>query len=185
MVTEYQTDPRAVRAEETRDLRKQLGGLNREDEGGIIFADLSKRAPAVPLYSKTTGRRVLVPEHLVTLCLQKVDPDSGDYLFASRPENAPQYVPGRVLCFLHREADERPVLDEIGLRNVYCKKATMESEYGARLHAESRHPTAFAVYREALAKRERKEWEAREERRTDAMLEIARGAAGKGKKAGE
>ncbi len=170
------------RAEEIRDLRNQIAELKTEDQREIVFQDLSRRPPKVPIWNTQTGREVRIPQHLLEQTLKKRDQQTGEYLFTSRKSRAPEYQPGTIRCFMHADGEERELLDAIGLANMTCRKSNLVSEYSKRMHAEHRHAAAWALYREAVEKQEKEADRAAQRQQTDAMLAMA-GNAAAGKKA--
>ena len=50
---------------------------------------------------------------------------------------------GTILCMLHKEAEDRELFDTMGLPT--CQQASLQSDFGRRLHMEKRHRNAWPV----------------------------------------
>lgn len=167
----------AERVEEIRDLRSKIEGLNAADQQEIIFRDTSPRVPMATVWRLKDGYQVRIPAHLLEHTLKKRDRD-GSYLFTAYKEKAPTYKPGEIKCFLHPEADERELLDEIGLAGVTCPAGNLRSMYSKRMHAQNRHGGQWALYREAVDAQATAEIREEQRQTTAAMIELARSRSG-------
>lgn len=173
----------AERAETARDLRAQLTGVEGAEQQEIVFKDTSPRQRKATVWNLRTGREVRIPAYLLNQTLAKRDHQTGEYLFTAHKNKAPTFTPGTIKCFLHKESAERADVDAMGLVNVTCPKATLNSEYGKRLHQEHRHASEWALYVEAQKAREAAEDRRMQQAQIDATLELARAATGQQKAA--
>ncbi|KKK61823.1 hypothetical protein LCGC14_3010470, partial [marine sediment metagenome] len=99
----------------------------------------------------------------------------GNPRFVSDPKDAPEYKPGSVKCFLHKDSPERPILEKIGLGAVTCPMATLASLHSKRQHGLHRHKQEFAALQEYKENEKEEKREARQDRQLEATLSIARG----------
>ncbi len=163
---------KATRAEDIRDLKREIGGLEREDTREIIFKETSPERRKVTIYNMTNGEPVQIPAYMLTGTLNKVLPN-GEPMFTARQERAPEYKMGTTLCFLHANSAERAVLDEIGLNGAICPKATLANRHEKRTHAKNRHSREWAAYQDYI--QEEKETAAikRQDQQLEATLALA------------
>lgn len=175
----------AQRAEERRDLRSQLAGVSAGDQQEIEFRDTSPRRPKQRIYSLKTGDELIIPEHLLDATLAKrfSPEEGGGFMFTAHKDKAPTFKPGGVKCFLHPEAAERPLLDDLGLQAQTCPAAHLANNFSKRQHAQNRHGAAWDMYQEAMQEKRDQEWRDRDaanaermNKQTEAMLAIATGA---------
>ncbi|KKL23714.1 hypothetical protein LCGC14_2422640, partial [marine sediment metagenome] len=115
-----------------RDLRPQtsgLGGLEKE----VLFQHIRTGQNPVTIWAMADGEELEIPEHIVASAMQKKDAE-GNWMFTQKKEEAPTYVGGTVLCFLHADSPERAsgVLDKIGLAGKRCLKSNLASEHSKR-----------------------------------------------------
>ena len=161
-----------------RDLRPKeatgLGGM----EGEILFQHIRTGQELVTIYSMQDGEAISVPEHLVAAAMQKPG-QGGGFMFTQNESEAPEYVPGTVLCFLHADSPEREsgVLKEIGLSGKFCEKATLGSEDSKHWHGKTRHGREAARLQDYLDRKEKKEDRDRQAQQLEATLAIARDSA--------
>jgi hypothetical protein len=165
------------KAEEARDLRNQLGALEREDQQQIIFKETSPARQKTVIYSMRDGEPVTVPLYQAQKALQKWDRELGSYAFTADKAKAPEYKLGTIVCFLHNDSPDQPVLQQIGLGGKHCRKATIPDDYNKELHAKHRHPREWASYRAHLEKVEKEEDKRRQQQQLDATLALAGQAA--------
>ena len=170
----------ARRAEKTRDLKGQIAELSAEEDGEIVFLDISPQRRLVTVYSTLDGEPIPVPAYMLQYVMDSRLPD-GQFRFTSDATKVPEYKLGEIKCFLHSESPERPILDQIGLAGKTCPAAHLPNSYSKRLHAEHRHRKEWAAYQDYLGEKEREKHEARQERQLEATLELARIAAAGGK----
>lgn len=175
MVTEPVDDPTATRAEDARDLRRQVAGLEQQDQGEIIFRETSPERRKVTVYNMANGEPVQIPAYMVDAVLRKLQ-ENGEPMFTARKERAPEYRLGTTLCFLHEESAERTVLQDIGLTGTTCRKKTLANAHAKRMHALHRHPEEWAAYQEHVEEQKERVAIERQERQLEATLALARGA---------
>ena len=113
------TNDVAERAEQARDLRQQITGLEAYDQKEFDIRDTSPMRRRVTFYSTVDGERIVVPEYMMESVIRKRRPD-GEFLFTSDKSKAPAYKRGSVKCFLHPDAPDRVILNEIGLAAAMC-----------------------------------------------------------------
>lgn len=164
------------RAQDVRDLRRQISGLEKADESEIVFRDTSPVRKMATLYSVADGEMIRVPRKLLDRMLEKRLPDGRD-MFTARKSEAPAYKRGTVKCFLHRESVDRPILEEIGLGAMECPAASLASQFSKRIHAQRRHKQEWAAYQEYIEENRRVESEDRARQQLDATLALAGRAA--------
>ena len=173
MTTERSTI--AERAEDSRDLRNQLGGLKQEEEREIIFKETSPRRRKVMIWSMIDGEPLSIPSYQLENALRKVQAD-GSSMFTGYKNRAPEYVQGNTKCFMHANSPEREVLNSIGLAGALCPADHLANVHEKRVHAKNRHQREWAAYQEH--EKDRKEQEAidRQEKTMAAMLGMAQSA---------
>ena len=163
------------RAERVRDLKGQIAELTAEEQGDILFIDVSPQRKRVALYSMLNGEPIRVPIYMAQVLLQHKLPD-GRFAFTSDQGKAPHYKKGTTKCFLHPEAMERSIIDELGLGGVACNSAGLANPHSKRIHAQHRHKQEWAAYQENLNGRKEEENRQRMDKQLEATLAIAAGA---------
>lgn len=168
----------AERMQRVRDLKGAINELSvdPDDQKEIIIRETSPRIRKTTVYSMTDGEPIQVPLKLLELVMYKRDPKTGQYAFTATESEAPKFKLGEIKCFLHPEANDRVLLDEIGLANIHCMSAHLGSLYSKRMHALHRHSQEWAMYQEFVEGRKEQEREARQERQLEATLAIANAA---------
>ena len=167
---------KATRVEDARDLRKEISGLERQDEQEIIFRETSPERRKVTVYNMTNGEPVPIPEYMLTSVLGKMFPN-GEPMFTARQERAPEYRMGTTLCFLAEGSAERATLDEIGLSGAICPKRTLSNRHSKRMHALNRHPQEWAAYQEYVEEEKERSAVDRQNKQLEATLALAGRAA--------
>lgn len=169
----------AQRMQAARDLLQQVDELAGEGKGDVpevVFQDISPRRRKLPIYSLRDGERLMIPRSLLQQTLNKRDNKTGKWLFTAHKEEAPEYKLGEIKCFLHPEAAERPLLDEIGLAGKECEAAHLGSRYSRRMHGMHRHKQEWAMYQEYLEDEKDRVAEERQQKQLEATQELARAA---------
>ena len=161
----------AERAEEARDLRTQIAGLQQDDAREIIFKDISPRRGKVMVWSMVDGEPIPIRQNMLDQVLGKRLANGG-FMFTTRKDLAPVYVRGNTKCFLHPRADERPVLAQLGISNI-CDAEHLGNDYSKEIHAEHRHKSEWRMYQRYVNDQEQKRWREQQERQSDAMLALA------------
>lgn len=174
------TEDRGERAEHLRDLRGQVAGLESQNVGEVVFQEISPGRQPVTVYSVENGEPVSVPAYMLGAVMEKRLED-GRFRFVGKKEDAPEYTPGTVKCFLHPDSPERDILNEIGMVTVTCPTAHLANEHSKRIHAQHRHKQEWAAYNEHRSGQEKKRYEERQDRQLNATLEIAKAAGGQTK----
>lgn len=154
-------------------MRSQIQGLEAEDRREIIFKETSPRRRKTTIYAMSTGEPLLVPEYQAQSAINRVDPETGRFMFTAYKDKAPEYKLGNVLCFLHKDSPDQPVLQQIGLGQMHCRKATISNLYSKRQHAKNRHPREWEAYQDHLAQEKERTAEERQQAQLDATLVLA------------
>lgn len=174
------TQQTAERAETVRDLRDQIGRvLTADEEREFIFRETTPRRRMVMLYSMENGEEVRIPQAMMEVAINKRLPD-GRYMFTARREQAPLYKRGEVKCFMHPDAPDRQILEEIGLGGLNCPAAHLANSYSKRIHAMHRHRQEWAAYQEHLSEISTEDERRQRKLQLDATLAIAGMAAAEG-----
>jgi hypothetical protein len=168
---------KAATAERVRDLKSQIAGLSAEEVGEILFLEISPGREPVTVYSTENGAPTPVPTYRINEVMSLTDKD-GNPRFVSEAKDAPEYVPGSVKCFLHKDSPERPILEKIGLSGTFCPAEHLASEHSKRLHGLHRHKQEFAALQEYKENEKEEKREARQDKQLEATLAIARGGVG-------
>lgn len=169
------------KAEEKRDLRAQLGRIDVDDYGDvqeIVFKETSPRRRQSTIYAIRNGQPATMPQYMAEKALDKIDPDTGNYMFTAKKENAPEYKLGTIVCFLHKESPEQPFIQELGLGAMPCRKKTLMNPHSKRMHAKHRHPQEWEAYQDFLNDKKERDADERQEKQLDATLALAGRAAG-------
>ena len=161
-----------------RDLRPQtsgLGGLEKE----VLFQHIRTGQSPVTIWAMADGEELEVPEHIVPSAMQKKNAE-GNWMFTMKKGEAPPYVGGTILCFLHADSPERAsgVLDKIGLAGKRCPKGNLASEHSKRIHAATRHSKEQDAYQDYLDRKEKQEDRSERREQLDATLALAGKATG-------
>lgn len=124
------------------------------DEGDLTVTSTGK----VRLFHADTGReKYVLKDQLVPVLKKKFTsgPMVGQSAFSDVRRT--DYKLGQVKCFLHPEHDDRETVEKLGLGHITCTKATLATSRDAKLHAEHRHKSEYAAYKEYADKLEREE----------------------------
>ena len=165
---------KAATAERVRDLKSQIANLSAEEVGDILFLEISPGREPVTVYSKEDGSPVLVPSYRINEVMSLTDSE-GNHRFVAEAKDAPEYRPGTVKCFLHKDSPERPILEMVGLQSATCPKQTLASVSAKRMHALHRHKQEWIAYQEHVEDQKEAKREARLDQQLDATLALARG----------
>jgi hypothetical protein len=167
-------------AETQRDLKAQLAGLGQEDMGEIQFIEWNPGRVYVTLWNRQSGDEITLPRYQALAALNTPNPRGGWMWTTHRyacecgqcsPEmQSPKQRVGTVKCFLHPDAPEREVLDEIGIAQL-CNTMFL-NESAKRQHAK-RHPSLWAQYQEEIQLREKMADKAAQADQTAAILALA------------
>ena len=165
------------RAERLRDLKAQVGELSSEDAGEIIFLDMSPQRKRITIYSMLTGEPVRFPAYMIPAIMQKTLPD-GRFAWTGDQAKAPKYRLGQIKCFLHVDAPERPVIEELGLGGARCPAEHLANAHSKRMHARHRHKQEWLAYSEYLSDIKEQARDEQQKQQLEATLAIAHRAAG-------
>ena len=165
---------KAKQAERIRDLTKQIAGVGIQEMPEIQFQMISPGREPVTVYAVEDGRSVAVPAYMLNSVMTKTL-DDGRFMFVADPKDAPEYKMGDIVCFLHVDAPERVIIEEIGLGAVKCRKHTLPSRHAWRMHGQHRHKQEWAAYQEFIEDRKEEKRETRQDEQLEATLSIARG----------
>jgi hypothetical protein len=171
---------KAATAERIRDLKSQIANLSAEEVGDILFLEISPGREPVTVYSVEDGSPVPVPAYRINEVMGLTDKD-GNPRFVAEAKDAPEYRPGTVKCFLHKDSPERPILEMIGLQSATCPKGTLANDQSKRMHALHRHKNEWVAYQGYVEDQK----EEKREKRLDSQLDATLALAGGGQKDGE
>lgn len=161
--------------ERARDLRRQIDGLNRDDENDIIFRDMSRTKDQTLLYRMSDGEPVWMDFDLAKVAINKMGPRGPQW--TTNKEQAPKYVEGNVPCFLHEDAPEREVMMSLGLPPV-CEQGKLKNAQAKRIHAIHCHKDEWAAYQEYLSDEAIRNDNEMRTKQLDATLALAGRAVG-------
>lgn len=171
-MTNATTDQRWIeRQEAARDLRNQISDISADDEQEIQFTEWSPGRKYVTLWNTIDGEEVSLPRYQAVAALNTPRPDGKGYMWTSVKENAPERKLGTVKCFLHPDAPERELLNEIGVTQV-CMTEHLANETAKRRHAR-RHPSTWEQYQEEVTRRQVEADRLRADKQTDAIMKLA------------
>jgi hypothetical protein len=168
---------KAATAERVRDLKSQIAGLSAEEVGEILFLEISPGREPVIVYSAEDGSPTPVPTYRIDEVMGLTDKD-GNHRFVAEAKDAPEYKPGNVKCFMHKDSPERAILEEIGLSAATCPADQLGSLHSKRQHGLHRHKQEWAAYQEYKENEKEEKREARQDKQLEATLAIARGGVG-------
>lgn len=182
-VTEADTSQRmqyaAEREEERRDLLQQVEGIE-QDESEIVFADTSPRRPMAIIYATLDGEPLIVTRKRARKLLERTLPD-GRFMFVADAAKAPAYQKGAVKCFLHKESEERALMDSLGLAGKLCPAGQLANAYAKYIHESGKHVKTYEIWQKHVADEKERAAVQRQERQFEAtmaqnaaILELAR-----------
>lgn len=174
MVPPTQSNPQRwiENAEAQRDLKNQLAGLDQMDEQEIQFIEWSPGRRMVTIWNMESGEEHEFPRYqaLAALNIQNPRTPTG-YQWTAHKENAPEPHINSVKCFLHPEAPERELLNEIGIFQT-CTAGQLANQSAKRAHAK-RHASSWEQYQEEVARREKEAEKQAQASQTAAILKLA------------
>lgn len=170
----------AEREEQRRDLLHQVDGIE-QDETEIIFADTSPRRPMAIIYATLDGEPLVVTRKRARRLLERSLPD-GRFMFAADITKVPTYKKGNVKCFLHKDSQERELMDSLGLAGKFCPAGQLANSYAKYIHESGKHVKTYEIWEKHVAdekeaaavNRQERQFEATMEQNA-AILELARG----------
>lgn len=172
----------ALRAEEARDLRAQLGNLE-GDEDEMQFMDTSPRRRVDTIYSMETGEAIHVLRYHLKDVMEKRRPD-GSFAFTADKGRAPAFRPGTTKCFMAKDSPDRATLDELGIVKV-CPAEHLQNAYAAQRHAEHKHGSEWRAFQAHLEAVERENDRDRQDRQIEAMMALAGQSPARRRRKGE
>lgn len=158
----------AEREEERRDLLRQIEGIE-QDESEIMFADTSPRRPMAIIYAVLDGEPLVVTRKRARKLLERKLPD-GRFMFTADIKKAPAYRKGDVKCFLHKDSDERELMDRLGLLGKFCPAGQLANAYAKYIHESGKHVKSYEIYQKHVADEKEKAAVDRQERQFEATL---------------
>ncbi len=167
--------------EEQRDLRAQiteLDGLKRAEKRGILFKVTTDQEEMHRVWSMVDGAERMIPDFAIINVMNKRIAGTNTPQFTATKERAPEFIPGKVKCFLHEESDDREALEKIGLAGHHCRKANLVSAHAKRMHGMHRHKQEWAALQDFYDGDKEAKAVDRAERQLEATLELARAATG-------
>ncbi len=169
----------AERVRQERDLRPQVAGMGLENE--VLFQHIRTGMNLVTLYAMSDGEPIPLPEKLIAAAMGKKDAE-GNWMFTDKKEDAPEYMAGTVMCFLHAESVERKsgLLSEIGIAGKKCSRTGGLASEGSKItHGEIRHKAEWKAWKTFEAAKEKREDRDATRAQLDATLALAGKAADK------
>lgn len=163
------------REEKQRDLRDNMVSVLAEadDEQEVQFHEWSPGRKHVTIWNMVSGEEATLPRYQARAALGTPNPRGG-YMWTAFPDTAPKPRENTVKCFLHPDSPERAVLDDMGI-TIVCMSSKLANNGSKRMHAEHRHSSTWAQYKEEIAEREKKVKEAKDDARDEALLKLATG----------
>lgn len=174
--------------ESRRDMVDRIANIDAGDRQEISFADTSPPRPRTILYATLDGEPVIVTRKRARLLLERKLAD-GRYMFVapledgSPPAHLPEYRLGSVRCFMHKESEERAILDSLGMAGKLCPAGHLANIYAKRIHEQKSHKREREMYQDYLDDQKEQEAIDRQERQMEAMMALAQQAAPKKPKA--
>ncbi len=168
--------------ESRRDMVDRIAGIDAADQAEIMFADTSPPRPLTVLYATLDGEPVIVTRKRARLLLQRKLPD-GKYMFiapledGSPPPSVPEYRLGSVKCFMHKESEERKLLDSLGMAGKLCIAGHLANVYAKRIHERKCHKREREMYQDYLDDKKEAASIERQEMQYTAMMALAGKAA--------
>ncbi len=168
----------------SRDLIDQatqvMGAARGATEDNWEIVDASPRRRLWVLYSMVDGTRVEVPEWIGKEAIKQRVRLRGKtfYAWTDSEEKAPKYVKGKVLCFLHPDAPERDMLDELGIPPK-CEANELRNLGAKRIHGQRLHKGDWDAYQEALGIQRQEAAMEQQRQQTAATLQLAAAATAK------
>lgn len=172
----------AIDEESRRDMVERIAGIDEEAKQDIYFADTSPARPLTILYATLDGEPVPVTRKRARLLLSRKLPD-GRFMFTapmedgSKPAHLPEYRLGSVKCFMHRNSDERKVLDQLGMAGKLCPAGNLANIYAKRIHERKSHKREREMYQDFLDDQKEQQAIDRQERQYEAMMALAQQVA--------
>ena len=165
-MTSAPTDQRWIeRVEAARDLRTQLGNLDKDEEQEIQFTEWSPGRKLVTIWSMESGEEVTLPRYQAQAAVNS-------FMWTADKSKAPKRRVNNVKCFLHPESPERAVLNELGVTRT-CSAAHLANNGSKRTHAENRHKAEWRQLQEHLNEQREAEYRQLQTQQTEAMLALA------------
>ena len=168
--------------ESRRDMVDRIAGIDAADQAEIMFADTSPPRPLTVLYATLDGEPVIVTRKRARLLLTRTLPD-GKYMFiapledGSPPSSVPEYRQGSVKCFMHKESEERELLDSLGMAGKLCIAGKLANIYAKRIHERKCHKREREMYQDYLDDKKEAASIERQEMQYTAMIALAERAA--------
>ncbi len=164
-----QMERAAEREEERRDLLTQVEGIE-QDETEIIFADTSPRRPMAIIYATLDGEPLVMTRKRARKLLERKLPD-GRFMFTANAKNAPPYKKGDVKCFLHKDSDQRELMDSLGLAGKFCPAGQLANAYAKFIHESGKHVKTWDIWQKHVSDEKEQATIDRQERQFQATME--------------
>ncbi|KKK76984.1 hypothetical protein LCGC14_2858180, partial [marine sediment metagenome] len=168
----------AQQEESRRDMVDRIAGIDAADQAEIMFQDTSPPRPMTILYATLDGEPVPVTRKRARLLLQRKLAD-GQYMFiapnqdGSPPAHLPEYRQGSVKCFMHKESEERKLLDSLGMAGKLCIAGHLANIYAKRIHERKCHKREREMYQDYLDDKKEEAAIERQEMQYTAMMALA------------
>jgi len=168
--------------ESRRDMVDRIAGIDAADQAEIMFADTSPPRPLTVLYATLDGEPVIVTRKRARLLLTRTLPD-GKYMFiapledGSPPPSVPEYRLGSVKCFMHKDSEERELLDSLGMAGKLCIAGKLANIYAKRIHERKCHKREREMFQDYLDDKKEAASIERQEMQYTAMIALAERAS--------
>jgi hypothetical protein len=169
----------AEREEQRRDLLQQVEGIE-QDETEIIFADTSPRRAMAIIYATLDGEPLIMTRKRARKLLERRLPD-GRFMFVADIDKAPTYQKGDVKCFLHKDSEQRELMDTLGLAGKLCPAGQLANAFAKYIHESKKHVKSYEIWEKHVSDKKDKAAIDRQERQfqatmqqNEAILELAR-----------
>jgi hypothetical protein len=174
-LAEREVNAEAMRAEQARDLRKQISDLGGEEAQEVIFKETSPARRKIPLYSMEDGSVVFVYAYRLESTLSKIGAD-GKPRFTANPSLAPKWVEGQVKCFLANGSPEKELVRSLGIGKD-CPAIHLPNEFAKEQHARKKHKAEWASFEAHKARIRADEDRDLQKQQVAAMMAMAGNAA--------
>ena len=162
----------AQRAEEARDLTKQLGnlGLDADEQQFFILKETSLPRRRTRLWSMEDGQSYEFFNFRVRAMLDQTMPD-GRPRWTAYEERAPKVAVSTYNCFLAPESEIRAELDSLGI-TVRCR-SKHPSKFAMEQVATKKHPNSWKAWQAHLKEKQDRADRARQDAQVEAMMSLA------------
>ena len=168
--------------ENRRDMLDKITEIDASEMAEIEFADTSPPRPRTILYATLDGEPLPVTRKRARNLIKLKLPDGRRMFIApnadgSKPAHLPEYRLGSVKCFMHRESEEREVLNSLGMAGKECPAGHLANLYAKVFHEGSCHKRERKIYQGWLDDKKEAEAIERQEKQYTATMAMAQAVA--------